>query len=393
MLPVTSRSKGQVFRSLERRPLGLHRVHGLRVHVAVLLAEALGQRLHGLVVLGRDALLGGHGGRVVPAVLLALDDTVGDVLLRALEPLDEAQALGEEHVVLAEGDVHAGQLLEQVVRHEARRQPRVRPGLPRDRRVDVRRVDEVGQALGEREVGPGARLPLLGPRDGPVEDGVEQADAGDGRRRKGELVVPPAGVLQDDPGRERIASASREAREDDLVRVDAELAGAVDDLAHGVDAVLDRRGEGVAGRQAVVDREDDGVERRHGGAGPAGVVSPLTQDPAPAVEVDDRGARPDGEGGRDPYFHLDLLLALVLGEGGVQPHVLGGRGGRRFRAVGDAESEDGSLADGLGPGVEVPPGAGLERVDVARRLRRRRIALGSNLQCHGYRVPEAGQNG
>jgi hypothetical protein len=81
--------------------------------------------------------------------------------------------------------------------------------------------------------------------------------------------------------------ARAEARQSNLVLIDAELVGVVGHVKDSVYSILDGGRKRVLGSQTVVDRDDDSSAFIDDGSTPAGVVAGAAQGEASAVEVDD----------------------------------------------------------------------------------------------------------
>lgn len=102
-------------------------------------------------------------------------------------------------------------------------------------------------------------------------------------------LSPAELFLQPQGDGERHVPACAEPRDGDPVRVDAQLLGVVDEVEHRVRAVLDRRGERVLGRTAVVHAAHDRVRVRDDRGCPSRVVLGPTKSKTAAMEVDDDG--------------------------------------------------------------------------------------------------------
>jgi len=119
--------------------------------------------------------------------------------------------------------------------------------------------------------------------------------------------------------------ATAVAQHGDALAVDAELVGVIGQPAQGGPAVLVGRRIGLLGREAVLDRDDDGVQRADDVDVERVVHRGRADDQTAAVDVEDGGSpgpRPggaqDAHGGLVEHLHLD---AVVVERRERRPHL------------------------------------------------------------------------
>lgn len=240
--------------------------------------------------------------------------------------IDQAIGIGAAFVAqrIVAGRQHEGRRQVGEVAREQRREAQVAK-IGRRRHVGLPEpVDEV----------PGEEIPLgeLAPRAtllARVGGGIDQHLEG------GRLLAGVAAGLADDccDGSARRIAADRKAR-----RVCAEGRRVVADMAEGRDAVVDRRGEGMFRRQAIIDGDHQAAALVGEPATGRIVGIEVADHEAAAVIVDQRRQRTGGGAERTVAAEADL--ATRPSEGAVGDRADFGR--RRFAVLGH-------LVDGLSP--------------------------------------------